>query len=185
MGTLQIILGGLFVVICLLLIVVVLLQKGRGGGLGAAFGGAGSSAFGTKTGDVLTWVTIILTGVFLLLASINVLAFRPPSPTVARPEVSAAATDNGTLISLAAATKDAVIHYTLDGTDPVATSATYEKMPILVKSGQVLKARGMRHGYLPSPVTVWPTPVPAAAETQPSASEPAEATTMPTTAPAL
>ena len=60
--------GTLFIVICILLILVVLLQKGRGGGLGAAFGGAGSSAFGTKTGDVFTWVTIVLTSLFLLLA---------------------------------------------------------------------------------------------------------------------
>ena len=58
----------LFIVICVLLIIVVLLQKGRGGGLGAAFGGMGSSAFGTKIGDVFTWVTIVLVALFLLLA---------------------------------------------------------------------------------------------------------------------
>ncbi len=50
----DILLGTLFIIICVLLIVVVLLQKGRGGGLGAAFGGAASSAFGTKVGDVFT-----------------------------------------------------------------------------------------------------------------------------------
>ena len=37
----------LFIVICVLLVIVILLQKGRGGGLGAVFGGAGSAAFGT------------------------------------------------------------------------------------------------------------------------------------------
>ena len=52
-------LATLFVLVCILLIVVILLQKGRGGGLGAAFGGLGSSAFGTRTGDVFTWVTIV------------------------------------------------------------------------------------------------------------------------------
>ena len=58
-----------FVVVCVLLIILVLLQKGRGGGLAAAFGGAGGqSAFGSKTGDVFTWVTIVAAGVFLLLA---------------------------------------------------------------------------------------------------------------------
>lgn len=58
-----------FIVVCVLLIILVLLQKGRGGGLAAAFGGAGGqSAFGSKTGDVFTWVTIVAAGVFLLLA---------------------------------------------------------------------------------------------------------------------
>ena len=37
-------LAGLFVVICIALIIIVLLQKGRGGGLSAAFGGAGGQS---------------------------------------------------------------------------------------------------------------------------------------------
>jgi preprotein translocase subunit SecG len=55
--------------LCLLLIVVVLLQKGRGGGLAGAFGGAGGGggAFGAKTGDVFTVVTVVLALVFLML----------------------------------------------------------------------------------------------------------------------
>ncbi|HAU37680.1 MAG TPA: preprotein translocase subunit SecG, partial [Phycisphaerales bacterium] len=68
MGFWVTIVGMLFLIICVLLIVVVLLQKGRGGGLGAAFGGVGSSAFGTRVGDVFTWVTIVLTALFLLAA---------------------------------------------------------------------------------------------------------------------
>ena len=59
----------LFVFVCLILILLVLVQKGRGGGLAGAFGGAGgNTAFGAKTGDVLTWATSIIFGVFLLLA---------------------------------------------------------------------------------------------------------------------
>src|SRR5438105_52675 len=59
----------LFVFVCLILILLVLIQKGRGGGLAGAFGGAGgNTAFGAKTGDVLTWATSIVFGVFLLLA---------------------------------------------------------------------------------------------------------------------
>ena len=61
----------LFVVICLFLILLILIQKGRGGGLASAFGGAGgNTAFGSKTGDVLTWATSIVFGVFILLAII-------------------------------------------------------------------------------------------------------------------
>ena len=59
----------LFLTVCVILILLVLIQKGRGGGLAGAFGGAGgNTAFGSKTGDVLTWATSILFGVFLLLA---------------------------------------------------------------------------------------------------------------------
>lgn len=79
----------LFLLTCFLLIVVVLLQKGRGGGLSGAFGGAGGhSAFGAKTGDFLTWVTVGLAGLFLVIAIVNNYAFHkitvaapaPPQP---------------------------------------------------------------------------------------------------------
>jgi len=61
-----------------LLILVVLLQKGRGGGLAGAFGGAGgSSLLGTKTGDFLTWVTISLVAMFLILSVVMGLYMRP------------------------------------------------------------------------------------------------------------
>ncbi len=56
------------IAVCLFLMLVILLQRGRGGGLAGAFGGAGgSSAFGAKTGDVFTWVTVGVAVVFLLL----------------------------------------------------------------------------------------------------------------------
>lgn len=61
------------ILICGLLILIVLLQKGRGGGLSAAFGGGGGagSAFGTKTGDVFTWITVVLAGLFMLVSVVG------------------------------------------------------------------------------------------------------------------
>jgi len=63
----------------LALILIVLIQKGRGGGLSAAFGGGmASGILGSKTGDFLTWVTIVLVGVFLTLAVVMAKFYKPP-----------------------------------------------------------------------------------------------------------
>jgi preprotein translocase subunit SecG len=65
-------------VICVLLIGVILIQRGRGGGLSAAFGGGGSgSAFGAKTGDVFTAITVVLTAFFLLSCVVGNYIFLP------------------------------------------------------------------------------------------------------------
>ena len=71
----------LFVICCVSLILMILIQKGRGGGLSGAFGGAmaGGGILGSKTGDFLTWVTIVLVGVFLMLAVVMA-KFYKPSP---------------------------------------------------------------------------------------------------------
>jgi preprotein translocase subunit SecG len=68
----------LFVLCCVTLILIILIQKGRGGGLSAAFGGAmASGILGSKTGDFLTWVTIVLVGVFLTLAVVMAKFYKP------------------------------------------------------------------------------------------------------------
>ena len=61
--------GGLLMcVTSLFLICLVLLQRGRGGGLSGAFGGAGGqSAFGTKAADVFTKFTIGTAAVWIAL----------------------------------------------------------------------------------------------------------------------
>jgi preprotein translocase subunit SecG len=73
-----------FVVTCILLMLVILLQKGRGGGLSGAFGGGGGySAFGAKTGDVFTWITVALTALFILVACLGVWFYIPEEGNVA------------------------------------------------------------------------------------------------------
>ena len=81
----------LFVLVCLLMMAVILIQKPRGGGLSGAFGGAGGSAqsaFGAKTGDFLTWLTVGFFIAFLLLA-IGLTWAIPPSVNVTKPTMSA------------------------------------------------------------------------------------------------
>ena len=68
----------LWVLIAVALILIVLIQKGRGGGLAAAFGGgAANSLLGTKTGDFLTWVTIGLVSLFLVVGVLMGKFMRP------------------------------------------------------------------------------------------------------------
>jgi preprotein translocase subunit SecG len=70
-----------FVFVAVTLIIIVLIQKGKGGGLSGAFGGAGSSSvFGSKTGDFLTWTTISIAGLFLVLAVLMSRFYRPTEP---------------------------------------------------------------------------------------------------------
>jgi preprotein translocase subunit SecG len=62
----------------LALILIILIQKGRGGGLSGAFGGAmASGILGSKTGDFLTWVTIVLVSIFLTLAIVMAKFYKP------------------------------------------------------------------------------------------------------------
>ena len=76
----------LFAAIATVLVLVILLQRGRGVGLAGAFGGTGGqSAFGAKTGDFLTWVTVGMAGLLLFGAVILNYIFRPPAPPPPRP----------------------------------------------------------------------------------------------------
>ncbi len=73
------VMGTLFVLTCIFMMLVILIQKPKGGGLSGAFGGAGGSAqaaFGAKTGDLLTMITIGCFVAFLGLAIGLVYAIR-------------------------------------------------------------------------------------------------------------
>ena len=59
----------LYIVVCIFLILVVLLQSGRGGGMGAAFGGASQTVFGgAGAGNFLTRLTAIGAALFMFLS---------------------------------------------------------------------------------------------------------------------
>jgi preprotein translocase subunit SecG len=60
----------LYIVVSILLIVVILLQPGKGGGMGAVFGGAGSQTLFGGRGAVpfLSKMTAVLAVIFLLLS---------------------------------------------------------------------------------------------------------------------
>lgn len=130
MLTIYYILLTFFLILSFFLVMLVLIQKGRGGGLSAAFGGVGgNTAFGAKTGDVLTWATSIVFAVFILLGiGLNLLAnqihadnFDPrrnaPTPAAATGN-QAAQTDLANEIDRAA---EALKNSTPPATQPAST----------------------------------------------------------------
>lgn len=59
------------------MILLVLLQRGRGGGLVGALGGAGGqSAFGTRAGDVFTKITVVVATLWVITAGVGGIALR-------------------------------------------------------------------------------------------------------------
>lgn len=136
----------LFVVVCILLILCILLQKGKGGGLGAAFGGA-SSTFGTKTGDIFTGITIVLTAVFLLSAIFMGFLYRPNveqlmAPAFAPPEPGKIGEENKVFIT--SKNLNANIHYRVNDQDFMVYDG---ETPVAVPVGGRLEAYCSREGF--------------------------------------
>jgi len=77
-GFMMNVLAAIFVIGSVVLILVVLIQKGKGGGLSGAFaGGMASGILGSKTGDVLTWITISVASLFIIVALVLDRWWRP------------------------------------------------------------------------------------------------------------
>lgn len=120
----------LFALTCLFMMLVILIQKPKGGGLSGAFGGAGGSAqaaFGAKTGDLLTSITIGCFVVFLGLAIGLTYAIRadvtPKVPNAVTP-VSSTTPATGTTGSGAAPAADEAAPTADDATTLVEDAAT-------------------------------------------------------------
>jgi preprotein translocase subunit SecG len=80
----------LFMLVSVIMVLLILIQKGRGGGLSAAFGGGmASGLLGSKTGDFLTWATITVVSVFLVLAVLLAKFYRPAVTEFSGPQGSA------------------------------------------------------------------------------------------------
>jgi len=76
-GWVPVVLNILIVLLSLFMILLVLIQRGKGGGLAGAFGGVGgSSAFGSRAGDMFTRITLIVAGIWLLLAMVQVVVLQ-------------------------------------------------------------------------------------------------------------
>ncbi|HYW85305.1 MAG TPA: preprotein translocase subunit SecG, partial [Spirochaetia bacterium] len=80
MALISVVLLVILVISAVLLVLVVLVQDEQGEGIGGIFGGGSNTAFGSRSGNVLTRFTAVLAAVFLVcvfgVAWIN----RTPSP---------------------------------------------------------------------------------------------------------
>ena len=73
----------LLIVTSCFMILLILVQRGRGGGITGALGGAGGqSAFGSKAGDVFTRITIGTAVVWITLAMMTISIFNKPEAAV-------------------------------------------------------------------------------------------------------
>ena len=79
MGILGIVLLVFFVIVAFLLILLVLVQDEEGDSLGGIFAGSSSSAFGSRSGNVLTRATTILGALFLVISLGLALIHRTPA----------------------------------------------------------------------------------------------------------
>jgi len=74
------ILNVILLLLSLFLILLVLIQRGKGGGLAGAFGGVGgSSAFGSRAGDMFTRITIGVAAAWIILTMVEVRLVRKSS----------------------------------------------------------------------------------------------------------
>jgi preprotein translocase subunit SecG len=81
MGILSVVLLVFFVIIAVLLVLLVLIQNEEGDSLGGIFAGGSSSAFGSRSGNVLTRATSVLGALFLVVSLGLALLSRTPGGT--------------------------------------------------------------------------------------------------------
>ena len=81
MGILSLVLLIFFVIIAVLLVLLVLVQNEEGDSLGGIFAGGSGSAFGSRSGNVLTRATTILGALFLIISLGLALLNRTPGGT--------------------------------------------------------------------------------------------------------
>ncbi len=87
MGILTSILTVLFFILCLLLIIIILLQSDKSAGMGI-LGGSSQTTFGSSTADVITKITAVMTGLFMVgslgLSAIEAYRAREFDPNTAK-----------------------------------------------------------------------------------------------------
>jgi len=76
-------LGVILFLLSLFLIFIILIQRGKGGGIAGSLTGTAQSAFGARGGDILMWLTLTMTIIWILLCCITIFFYSRTQPPVA------------------------------------------------------------------------------------------------------
>jgi preprotein translocase subunit SecG len=152
----QYVFGPALFLLSLFIVLIILLQRGRGGGLTGALGGAGgASAFGVKAGDIFTRITAVAVLLWIVLCALTCFWYLPDNLNITAD--SKAESGIGGMGGLESLTPDL---------SPVATPETDSK-PAAVEATPA--------PVTPAPVAPATTEPSTAAPNLPPASKPAEA----------
>ncbi len=157
MALIGIVLLVIMAISAVLLVLVVLVQDDQGEGIGGIFGGGSNTAFGSRSGNVLTRLTAVLAAIFLV--TIFGMAWINRSPTAgnvlskARQEALAGGS-NSWWVQAPSPTTAPQSNAPLDGTTPAPGAATTPA------SGTAAPASGTTGGTAPAQA-----PAPAKAPT--------------------
>lgn len=92
----QYVFGPALFLISLFIVLIILLQRGRGGGLTGALGGAGgASAFGVKAGDIFTRITAISVLLWIVLCALTCFWYLPTTLNIASDPASLNSSKSG------------------------------------------------------------------------------------------
>ncbi|MEE2844588.1 MAG: preprotein translocase subunit SecG [Planctomycetota bacterium] len=76
-------LGVILFLLSLFLIFIILIQRGKGGGIAGSLTGTAQSAFGARGGDILMWLTLTMTIIWILLCCLTIFFYSRTQPPVA------------------------------------------------------------------------------------------------------
>ena len=92
----QYIFGPALFLLSLFIVLIILLQRGRGGGLTGALGGAGgASAFGVKAGDIFTRITAVSVLLWIVLCALTCYWYLPEKLDIATSPTSTSSEKSG------------------------------------------------------------------------------------------
>jgi preprotein translocase subunit SecG len=76
-------LGVILFLISSFLVFIILIQRGKGGGIAGSLTGTAQSAFGARGGDILMWLTLSLTLIWILLCCVTIFFYSAVQDSIA------------------------------------------------------------------------------------------------------
>lgn len=173
----QYIFGSLLFILSFFIIGIILLQRGRGGGLTGALGGAGGqSAFGVKAGDIFTRITAVAVLLWIFTCALACRWYRPENLS----DIEANPSAVNTIGAGSAGFGD------LPSSDPLNSVSPLAPAPGAPQSGSAAPQSGLSAPAPETPTAVPPTAVPPSDSIPPAAtgSEPPASAPSPEATPA-